>query len=201
MPFYFRLLDTPCCMLAFFHPPSLLLAVCDRARSRTRTLPHPRMPESRTRTRIILIPQVHIRIRTYVHVTHFCFPVSPFHFIPRPSFSLSLLSLPTWFAGCRLGRGSLPFRISTSWHAQPAHHPLFFSFLLTVYACLSFAQILSLSFASVPRSLRFLLFPERSPPLFSTIAKQSVCQTLLLIVHLIRSFLPWYSARILYKSR
>lgn len=64
MPFYFRLLDTPCCMLAFFHPPSLLLTVCDRARSRTRTLPHPRMPESHTRTRIILIPQAHTYVRT-----------------------------------------------------------------------------------------------------------------------------------------
>lgn len=86
---------------------------------------------------------------------------------------------------------------------RPTHPPpsILLSPSHTVHACLSFAQILSLSFASVSRSLRFLLFPERSPPLFSTIAKQSVCQTLLLIVHLIRSFLPWYSTRILYKSR
>lgn len=53
-----------------------------------------------------------------------------------------------------------------------------------------------------PLSLSVSLpFPSLSTALLLTIAKQSVFQTLLLIVHLIRSFLLWYSARILYKSR
>lgn len=65
---------------------------------------------------------------------------------------------------------------------------------------LSFSLCPPISLAQT-HSLSLSLSLSLSVALLSTIAKQSVCQTLLLIVHLIRSFLPRYSARILYKSR
>lgn len=96
-PFHFRLLDTP--YLAFFYPPFSL-----------------------SHTRILFPVRWRWRAHTHIH--------SPFppRFIPAPSVSvyrcLSLTPRPPFpllpfvcssvVAGCRLGRGSLPFRISTS---------------------------------------------------------------------------------------
>lgn len=158
--------------------PFPLLPVCDGAHTRIRRA-HTHIPFSLSS----LIHSCSLSPSTAV-----CRSPSP---IPLSLYSLS--SVPA--RGCWLQTGSWKFAIQDiDQLTRPTHPPP-----IPPPPSPPPSHIRSLPpsrRASLSLSLAFL-----SPTaLLLTIAKQSVCQTLLLIVHLIRSFLLWYSARILYKK-